>query len=165
MSGNQVDTAKISNHRHLRFESIDEVLAEIERIAQADQHNQLRTVGNWTPGQIMAHVASWIEYGYDGYPLRPPPFFIRWILKWQVKKYLRDGMPKGARIPGVEGGTYGADDLPTQEAAERLKTAFLRLKRGEPARFDSPGFGPMDQESRVRLNLRHAELHLGFLTY
>ncbi len=163
MSGKQIDTKKIADHRQLRFESIDDVLAEIDRIVQAEEQGTLRAVGNWTPGQIMAHIAAWIEYGYDGYPLKPPPWFIRWILRRMGKKYLRDGMPKGARIPGVEDGTYGADDMPTREAAARLKTAFMKLKRGEPARFDSPGFGKMDHEDRVRLNLRHAELHLGFL--
>jgi hypothetical protein len=165
VKGAQVETGKIKNHRSLRFESVEDALAEIDRIQSADGRGALKTVGNWTPGQILSHVAAWIEYGYDGYPLKPPPFFIRWILKWQVKKYLRDGMPKGVRIPGVPEGTYGADDIPTPAAAARLRQAFLRLKNGEPARFDSPAFGRMSHDDRIRLNLRHAELHLGFLSY
>ena len=114
---------------------------------------------------IEAHVAAWIEYGYEGYPIRQPPWFIRWILRWQLKKYLRDGMPKGVRIPGVEKGTFGMDEMQTLEAAERLKVSFQRLQSGEAAKFHSPAFGEMSHEDRIRLNLRHAELHLGFLNY
>jgi hypothetical protein len=57
------------------------------------------------------------------------------------------------------------DDMPTREAADRLKQAFRRLESGEPAKFHSPAFGAMSHEDRIRLNLRHAELHLGFLDY
>jgi hypothetical protein len=81
------------------------------------------------------------------------------------RKYLRKGMPKGARIPGAEHGTWGMDEMATADAAERLSKAFLRLKNGESVKFDSPGFGPMSDADRIQLNLRHAELHLGFLDY
>ena len=161
----QIDTRTAANHRRLRFESIDEVLAEIDRIVQADEDGHLQTAGNWTAGQIMAHIAAWIEYGYEGFPLEPPPWFIRWILRWQLKKYLRDGFPTGVRIPRIENGTVGMDEMPTREAADRLKSAFQRLDNGDPANFHSPAFGEMKQEDRIRLNLRHAELHLGFVNY
>ncbi len=159
-----MDTRSV-DHRRLRFESIGDVLAEIDRIAQADDEGRLQTTGNWTPGQIMAHIAAWIEYGYEGYPIGPPPWFVRWIIRWQLKKYLRDGMPAGVRIPKVENGTFGMDDMPTREAADRLKKAFRRLESGEPAKFHSPAFGEMNHDDRIRLNFRHAELHLGFLDY
>lgn len=149
--------------RTLRFDTIAELEAEIDRIVAADRDGQLRTTGHWTPGQIMAHVAAWIEYGYDGYPLRPPPWFVRWFLRWQGKRFLRVGMPSGVRIPRVKDGTFGQDEMPTAAAAERLRRALQRLQSGEPAKFDSPAFGPMSHDDRIRLNLRHAELHLGFL--
>ena len=161
----QVDTKTTPDHRHLRFESIDDVLAEIDRILQADREGQLETVGNWTAGQIMAHLAAWIEYGYEGFPLGPPPWIIRWILRWQLKKYLRDGLPRGVKIPRTEEGTFGMDRMETGEAADRLKQALGRLQSGQPAKFHSPAFGEMSHEDRIRLNLRHAELHLGYLRY
>ena len=141
------------------------MLAEVERVAEADRQGRLRTVGNWSPGQVLAHLAAWIEYGYDGFPMKPPPFFIRWILKRQLRKYLVGSMPRGVRIPRVKQGTYGLDEMPVAAAAARLTRAFQRLGSGELAKYDSPAFGPMSHEDRVRLNLRHAELHLGFLQY
>ena len=57
------------------------------------------------------------------------------------------------------------DEMETIAAADRLKSAFERLQSGEPAKYDSPAFGKMSHEDRIELNLRHAELHLGFLVY
>jgi hypothetical protein len=107
-------------------------------------------------------VAAWIDYGYDGYPVKTP-WFIRMILKRRLSKYLRDGLPCGVRMPGSEAGTYGTDVLSTEEGARRLRRSLARLAAGESARFDSPGFGAMSHEQRIQLNLRHAELHLSFL--
>ena len=157
------DTGRKAEHRELRFETIDECLEEIDRILLADKHSRLQASGNWTPGQVMSHVAAWIEYGYEGFPIGPPPFFVRWFLRLRLRSMLQKGMPRGVRIPGVRQGTTGMEEIPTQEAGERLGRAFRRLQAGEPAKFASPAFGPMSHEDRIALNLRHAELHLGFL--
>jgi hypothetical protein len=159
-----VDTSKVKR-RDLNFESVDDALAELGRIMEADQAGRLRTLGNWTPGQVMGHVAAWIDYGFDGYPIDPPPWFVRWILRMRLKKYLHGKLPAGVRIPRIENGTVGTEPYSTVEGGERLRRALQRFQRGEPAKYDSPAFGPMSPEDRVQLNLRHAELHLGFLTY
>jgi hypothetical protein len=162
---NQVDTAKVHDRRRLRFGSIDEALADIDRIVDADAAGTLRRTGNWTAGQVFTHVAAWINYGYDGYPLGAPPWFIRIILRWQLKKYMRDGLPAGVRIPRIDGGTLGAEPLTTSDGADQLRKALRRLASDEPVRYDSPAFGPMSHEDRIQLNLRHADLHLSFLHY
>ena len=159
------DSRSTDDWRRLRFNSIEDCVAEVRRIVAADQEGQLRATGNWTPGQAMAHVASWIEYAYEGFPIRRPPFFIRWMLRLRLKKMLDAGMPRGVRIPGVKSGTTGIDDMETVDAANRLLAALDRLGTSENATYDSPAFGPMSQEDRIKLNLRHAELHLGYLSY
>ena len=147
----------------MKYATLEDLLRDVERIESAEREGRLQAHGTWTPGQVLGHVAAWIEYGYDGYPMQPPPWIIRLILRWQVKKYLRNGMPSGVRIPKVAAGTFGVDVMPLAEGADRLRKAVARLKAGEPARFDSPAFGPMSHEERIQLNLRHAELHLSFL--
>lgn len=158
-----IDTRKIADYRKLRFASIDECIAEVDRIVASDRAGTLRRLGNWTPGRIFAHLAAWIEYNYVGFPMKPPPFFIRWLIKLSFKKFARDGLPRGFRIPRTEGGTYGLDDMSTEEGAKRFKAALLRLKNGEPPQYHSPAVGPISEELRVQLQLRHAELHLGYL--
>jgi hypothetical protein len=155
----------MSAYRKLRFESLEQCVAEVRRIVAASEAGRLVSSGQWTPGQILAHVAAWIEYGYQGYPIKPPPFFIRWVLRLRLRSMLERGMPRGVKIPGVPGGTIGADEVTTVAAAERLLVALRRLEQRQEAAFDSPAFGPMSHEDRVRLNLRHAELHLGHLSY
>jgi hypothetical protein len=159
------EPGKATNCRTLRFDSLDDCIEEVERIVSADERAALVAAGNWTPGQIMAHIAAWIEYGYEGFPIGPPPFFVRWFLRLRLRKMLRDGMPRGVRIPGVPQGTVGIDEMATRDAGTRLIRALRRLQDGEEAKYDSPAFGAMSHEDRIALNLRHAELHLGFLDY
>jgi hypothetical protein len=158
-----VNTSKVTDRRSLRFNSIGELAVEVDRLAAAERTGKLRRNGNWTLGQICGHLAAWINYAYDGFPMGPPPWLIRVILRSRVKKYLRDGMPAGVRIPKVKNGTFATEPLSVEEGTERLRRAIKRLQSGEPARFDSPAFGKLSDEQRIALNLRHAELHLGFL--
>lgn len=158
-----LDTRKVADRRNLRYASIDDLLADIDRIVAAENAGTLSHTGNWTAGQAMGHVAAWINYGYDGYPIKPPPFPISIILRFMGKRMLTKGMRPGVRIPGVPNGTLATEPLSTQDGAAQLRAALQRLKKGEPARFPSPAFGPMTEADRVQLNLRHAELHLSFL--
>jgi hypothetical protein len=160
-----MNTSTISEYRKLRFQSIDDCEEEVQRIVRADREGRLQANGNWTAGQILAHLSAWIEYAYEGYPLKSPPFFIRWVLRLRLKKMLEKGMPRGTRIPGIKNGTTGMDDMPTSAAADRFLAALARLSSTEETKFDSPAFGALSQEDRIRLNLRHAELHLGYLNY
>ena len=153
---------KNADRRRLRFSTVEELLAEVDRIIAADKAGTLRRTGNWTAGQVFGHVATWANFAYEGYPFRPP-WFIRWILRKKKAAYLRDGMPAGVRIPKVPNGTFGTELMSTETGAKRLRGALLRLKSGELPKFDSPAWGKMTHEERMAMNLRHAELHLSFL--
>jgi hypothetical protein len=156
-----MNTGKVQDRRHLRFAVIEDLLADIDRLVAADKAGKLRRTGNWTAGQAMGHIATWINYAYEGYPFKVP-WFVKVFLRIKKGKYLRDGLSAGVRIPNVEGGTYGTEVLSTAEGTARLRQAVARLQRGELAKYESPAWGPMSQEARVQLNLRHAELHLSF---
>jgi hypothetical protein len=155
-----VNTAKVADRRLLQFAAIDDALAEAERLIEAERAGRFRRVGNWTLGQALGHVAAWAEFSYTGAPLKPP-FFIRWILKLRKRKFLYGPMRAGVKIPGVQGGTLATLPMPSEEALERFRRAFRRLKSKAP---NAPNviFGPLAHEEWVAINLRHAELHLGF---
>jgi hypothetical protein len=155
-----VNTGKVANRRKLHFDSLDQLLAEVDRLVDAERKGRLRRLGNWTLGQTLGHLATWTEYGYTSCPLKVP-FFIRWILRLQKKKWLRGPLPAGKWIPGVEGGTLGTDPLPLDEALPRFRRAIERLKT-EPPTEPSPAIGMLTHDEAIALNLRHAELHLGF---
>lgn len=159
-----IRTRGVQDRRRLRFNTIDECIAEIDRIVAADSRGTLRRLGNWSPGQVFGHVAAWIEYGWDGYPpIKKPPFLVRWLVPIMARRFARRGLPAGFRIPGVRGGTHGIEELETSVGAERLKKALVRLKSREEAIHHSVAMGPLTMDERIQLNLRHAELHLSFL--
>ena len=159
-----VNTAHVADRRKLRFNTIDEMLADVDRIVAADKAGTLRRTGNWTAGQTFGHLATWVDYGWNGFPTAMKvPWIIRLLIRMKKKAYVRDGMPAGVRIPRVENGTYATEVLSTDEGAARIRTSMLRLKNGELAKFESPAFGPMSHQDRVSMMLRHAELHMSFL--
>jgi hypothetical protein len=156
-----VDTGKVAGRRTLRFESIDQVMSEVDRLAEAERAGRLRRLGNWALGQTLAHLAAWAEYGYTGSPLKVP-FFIKWILRLRKRKFLYGPMRAGVKIPGVEGGTLATDPVPLDEGLGRFRRVIERLNAEAPT-APSPVFGPLTHEESIALNLRHVELHLGFL--
>jgi hypothetical protein len=156
-----VDTRKLAGRRTLRFESIDQMMAEVDRLAEAERAGRLRRLGNWTLGQTLAHLAAWAEYGYTGSRLKVP-FFIKWILRLRKRRFLYGPMRAGVKIPGVAGGTLATDAVPLDEGLGRFRRVMERLKAEAPT-APSPVFGPLTHEESIAMNLRHAELHLGFL--
>ncbi len=153
------------NRRNLFFESVEDVIRDVNLINRAAEKNQLSPCGQWTPGEILTHLSAWIEYAYEGYPIDAPPWFIRQYLKFAFRAILKNGMQPGVNIPGIEGGTIGQEKFDTDTACKRYLVALNRLNSREPAKYHNPAFGKMSPEKRVKLNLRHAELHLSFLQY
>ena len=138
------DTVGAAGRRQLRFESLDEMMAEVDRLAEAERAGRLRRM----------------EYAYTGAPIRAP-FFVRWIVNLRRQKYLYGPMRPGMKIPRVEGGTLATDPMTLEDGLARLRKVVARLK-AEPPTAPSPVFGPMTQREAIAINLRHAELHLGF---
>jgi hypothetical protein len=155
-----VNTGKVAGRRPLRLGSLDEVLAEADRLAEAERGGRLRRLGNWTLGQALGHLAAWAEYSYTGAPLKVP-FFLKWILRLRKRYFLEGPLRAGVKIPWVKGGTLATDPLALEEAQGRLRRALGRLKSEAPT---APNviFGPLPHQEWVALHLRHAELHLGF---
>jgi hypothetical protein len=157
-----INTAKVANRRMLHFDSIDQMRAEVDRLVAAEKAGRLKQLGSWTLGQILGHLAAWSEFGYDGYPSLKVPFFIRWMLRLRKRKFIVGPMPVGVRIPGVPGGTLAIDPMPLDEALTRFQRVTQRLKVEAPP-VPSPAIGKLTHEESIALNLRHAELHLGYL--
>src|SRR6185503_20328047 len=97
-----IDTRK-AEHRTLRFTSLDEVLSELDRVEAAERAGGLRCTGNWTAGQAMNHLATWMDYGYEGYPRQAhPPWLVRVIAKMLKSRILYKPMQRGLKIGRIE---------------------------------------------------------------
>src|SRR5439155_13332531 len=137
-----------------------QALAEVDRLVEAERAGGLRRLGNWTLGQTLGHLAAWAEYAYKGTLLKVP-LILKWILRLRKRKFLYEPMRAGVRIPGVAGGTLATEPMPLDEALGRLRRVMERLKT-EPPAMPNNIFGRLTHEESMALNLRHAELHLGF---
>ena len=147
--------------RTLHFTSIEQVIAEVQKLADADSKGTLRCTGNWTFGQNLDHLATWVDYAYDGAPIKIP-FFIRWAMKPMKNRMLNQPMKPGARIPWVPGGTLAIDVVSTPDGLAHFQKAFARLTQEVPTQ-PNPLLGPLTHAEWTSLHLRHAELHLSFL--
>ena len=149
--------------RKLRFATIDDAIAEADRLADAERGGRLQQLGNWTLGQALGHIATWAEFAHDGYPdsVRAP-LPVRLVIHVMRNRILTGGLMPGVRLRNIPDGTLGTAVLPTQEGLDRFRAALRALAATPPA-IVNPVFGRLSHEQWIQLNLRHAELHLGFL--
>jgi hypothetical protein len=159
-----IDTKHATDRRSLRFETIAEMRHDLDLLQAAHARGTLRRTGNWTEGEIFAHLAAFINYGYEGYPKEvSPPWLIAVLLIRPMKnKYLNKGFPAGLRIPGTKQGTIGMEDVPLDVGIARLRAALDRLEQNDPP-IHSPAFGKLNHADKIKMALRHGELHQSFL--
>jgi len=160
-------TPETSPRRPLSLASIDELAVEIERLVAAQHAGHLEAHGNWTGAQIFEHLARFIEFSYEGFPFRASlgMRFVSHAMKWIAwKRFVDFALRPGHPIP------KGAEALQPDEwadfdvSAARLRAGVYRIQRGEPMRAASPFEGSISHEQWEYVHLRHAELHLSFLS-
>ncbi|HIE95975.1 MAG TPA: DUF1569 domain-containing protein [Planctomycetes bacterium] len=149
-----INTKKVTGRREIRYESIDDYVADAERLAGPNVH----TLGNWSPGQIHEHLATTMNSSIDGFSsMLPAP--VRWLLTLLMKrKFLTKGLPAGFKAPSnfVPAATSVEDGLAAMRAA-------VARQKEESSRAQHPGFGRLTHDEWNDFHLRHAELHMSFL--
>jgi Protein of unknown function (DUF1569) len=151
-----------STRRTLRFETLDQVLTDVSTLVDADANGKLHCCGNWTLGQNLNHLATWVDYSYDGAPMKIP-FFVPWITRPFKNIFLTKPMKPGAKIPKVTGGTLATNMVSTADGLAHIQKSFTRLASEVPVR-PHVLFGKMNHKEWIAQHLRHAELHLSFMT-
>ena len=136
------------------------MLAEVDRLATAEAERGLTTSGHWTFGQALDHLATWVDYAYDGVPLRLP-LPVRLVMRAVKRQVLTRPMRAGSRLPGVAGGTLATEVVPTPAGLAHARRSFARLRDARPDQAH-PAFGPLTPAEWTALHCRHAELHLSF---
>ena len=155
----RIDTGKVAGRRELHFNSLEDILADVDRLASS---REIRTLGNWSAGQIFEHVARVMDKSIDGSEFNLPAV-LRFIFNRTMKKRMIS-KPMGAGI------------TPPKKAAEELMPAATSLEDGlahirgairrlqtDPKRAPSGFLGTLTKEEWTQLHCRHAELHFSFL--
>ncbi len=152
-----VDTKSVQGRRKLNFASLDEVVADAEKLVASPNS---KVLGNWPLSQLITHLARGINGSIDGSAAKAP-WFLRIVGPFIKGRLLKKRMPSGFKLPkDVEVRFFPAADSP-QEALEGLRRAVGRLKT-ERMTARHPILGKLTHEEWTQLHLRHAELHLSF---
>jgi hypothetical protein len=149
-----VDTKKVAGRRQVRYESFDDLLADAQQLASSE----VRTLGNWSQGQIYEHLTRSLNSSIDGvgfsFPL-PMRLVMSLVLK---RRFLTKGLPAGFQAKE----RFVPEEIPLEPALAALEAAIARQER-EPQRVKHPGFGNIGKEGWDLFHLRHAEMHMSFL--
>lgn len=154
-----IKTAKVTGRRQLHFNSLDDILADVERLAKA---KEIHALGNWSPGQVLEHLALVMNKSIDGFTSQQPAV-VRFLLRLLMKKrMLTKPMSAGFTLPANAEAEIGPPPTSFDEGLRNFRQAFKRLKT-EPACQPHPAFGPLTADEWVQMHCRHSALHLSFL--
>jgi hypothetical protein len=152
-----IETKKVQGRRTLHFVSLDDVVADAEKLVASPETKML---GNWPLDQLLTHLAKAIDGSIDGMPGRAP-WFIRLVGPLVKGRVLKSGMQAGFKLPKqVEAGFFPTAGS-AQAALDTLRRAVGRAG-SERMTASHPVLGDLTHEEWTKLHLRHAELHLSF---
>ena len=153
------NTKQITGRRRVHLSTLDDILADAELLASGP----IKAVGNWPPGQIFEHLARGYTLPLDGVVL-PIPFYVRWGARLMLGIFLRNGMPAGIKLDGEAAeALVPPDSTETQTGLDDLRRGIALWKAKTIVPRHSV-FGNISDEQWTQIHLRHAELHLSFLS-
>jgi hypothetical protein len=154
-----VKTSRVKDRRALRFGRLRELVDDIGSFG-----GTVRATGNWTPAQIVEHVAKFIECSLDGFPVRDAPLILRGVAKMMRSSILNKPMSAGFKSPRKLSAMLPSPDVTWDQAVARLKKVVDRIDgKGERMVQRSPLLGFLEHEEWIQLHCRHAEMHFSFL--
>jgi len=154
-----IATKRVTGRRTLHFASLAEVSRDAETLAAAPD---VTTIGNWTLGQILMHLARAMDGSIDGIDFRAS-WPLRLVGRWMRNRFLLGPMPAGLQLPEHASRALVSDaDLTTSAALDALRKAIQR-QATEAHREPHGVFGRLSRQQWEQLHLRHSELHLSFV--
>ena len=153
-----IDTKHVSGRRALKFNTLDDALRDAEQLASGPT----RSLGNWSFGQALRHLAIGLNMAIDGATITSP-----WLLRTVVRLFYRKQIIHGKMTAGIvlpQKATEALTPGPTstEEGLELFRRALARF-RSETQRAPHALLGKMTLEEWEQFQLRHAELHLSFI--
>jgi hypothetical protein len=152
-----VNTAKVAGRRQLKFNSLDDILADVDRMNQG----KVRSLGNWSPGQVLKHCTIVMNGCLDGIDVKAP-----WVMRIFAALCLRNRfvtrpMSAGFKLPKSAAALL-PDETTWDDGVRGIRVALTRMK-AENQRHPHPLLGTLTREQWDQLHCRHCELHLSFL--
>jgi hypothetical protein len=149
----------VTGRRQVRYDSYDDLLRDAERLSTGN----VRTLGNWSYGQILEHLSRAMNAAIDG-----AGFQIPWFVRVAARLFVKNRALKGPMAPGFKLPVQAAkalvpeQSLDNQAALAMLRQAVHRLTH-DTHRVPNVVFGELSLDEWDQLLLRHAEMHMSFL--
>jgi Protein of unknown function (DUF1569) len=153
-----VDTKKVENRRKLHFDTIEDIVEDVENLNQ----RKVRALGNWSGGQILKHLSIVMNGSIDGAGGASFSWPLRMLGRLMKGRILNKGMSPGYQLKGSAANALVPPAVSWEEGLRIFRDA-VRRQQTESKREPSPFLGPMTREQWNQLHCRHAELHLSFL--
>lgn len=145
--------------RELSFGSLDEAVAEAERLAQGE----VRTTGKHSFGQILEHLARTHDMATGKVVGPRPPWFMRLMMPLMKGMILNGPVKPGFKLPkDAEAFFWPEGEVDVQQALSHLKESVENYKTNGPLAVH-PVFGKVSREQNDRLNQSHCAMHLSFV--
>jgi hypothetical protein len=152
-----IDTSKVENRRQLHFHTVGDILADVEQLNKG----KIKTLGNWSSGQVLKHLTSVMNGSIDGFPFRLG-WPLRLLGRMVRNRVLTKGMTPGFQLKNEAANAFLPPATSWEDGLALFRQAIQR-QQAETKREPSPFFGTMTREQWEQLHCRHAELHLSFL--
>lgn len=146
-----------TTRRELHYSNLNDVIVDAETLAAGE----VVTVGGWSFGQIMEHLACTFDCSIDGFDFQAPWFLRKFVAPFIKNSFLIKPMPSGYKLP-KKAGALIPGEVSVEEGLAHLKRAIARYESEVP-NAPHPVFGEMARQEWVSLGLRHCELHMSFV--
>ena len=151
--------AKPQRARQLRFETLDDILAEARKIAA---NPNAPSNGAWTPAQNVWHVGRFLKAGVEGYPAKVP-LFLKLIGPLLKKQFTTKGFNPGIKLPAQAANHMVAPADTTMDQAMDMFESAVAGAKAKGFLPKNPMMGKMTQQQWIDLHCRHAEMHFGMI--
>jgi len=146
-------------HRQLRFESVEQVEAELDSLESAHRAGTLAASGNYSAGQNFHHLARWSEkYQKRDVPVVPLPLKI--VGRLMRGRIMSKGFPRG--LKGPDGKAQPEPEVSFEDGVSYLRRMLVAM-RTEDWSHHNPFLGRLNHDDCKQIQFRHCEHHLGFL--
>lgn len=144
--------------RTLRFQTLTEAAAELDRIEKAVS---VHATGLWSYPQILDHLADAFESSISTYPSLVPAFIRKTLGKLIYTRMVNNGfMSSGSPNPSAPKVRKEGD---ARISMKRLRKAMSRFESHKGEMAVHPMFDVLSKEQFAHLHAMHMANHLGFV--
>jgi hypothetical protein len=167
MTSISVNTGRVRGRRLVHLCTIEDLESEVDHVVAAAEAGTVRSLGNWSAAQILWHIGRLIELSFDGFPFRyrrGPAWAMRLLRRISVRWLIALAFRPGFINPSYAATLQPDPLLSLDVAAGYLRRQLARTRGPEQMTKGCSIEGDYCHEQWIYIHLRHAELHLSFLT-